>query len=62
MPKKQHDDTDQRLRKILQGAFAGPPTPLKDIPTVTGKARRVGAKAIQSRKRRAARQKRKSAA
>lgn len=51
------DETDQRLQKIMQGAFAGPPTPLKDIPTAEGKTRRVGAKAIQSRKRRAARQK-----
>jgi hypothetical protein len=26
-------ETEQRLQKILQGAFSGAPTPLKDIPT-----------------------------
>lgn len=29
----------ERLQAILQGAFAGPPTPLKDIPTRWGKQR-----------------------
>jgi hypothetical protein len=28
----------QRLQKILQGAFSGPPTPLKDIPTRDGES------------------------
>jgi hypothetical protein len=37
MPNEQ--ETDQRLQKILQGAFAGPPTPLKDIPTRWGEQR-----------------------
>jgi hypothetical protein len=33
-------DTDtERLQKILQGAFSGPPTPLKEIPTRKGKQR-----------------------
>jgi hypothetical protein len=33
-------DTDQRrLQKILQGAFIGPPTPLKDIPKQNGESR-----------------------
>lgn len=34
-------ETKQRLRKILRGAFAGPPTPLKDIPKKTGESRAV---------------------
>jgi hypothetical protein len=45
MPRQRDtDETDRRLQKILQGAFAGPPTPLKDIPTATGKRRRLGGK------------------
>jgi hypothetical protein len=31
----------ERLQKILQGAFAGPPTPLKDVPTRTGDSRQL---------------------
>jgi hypothetical protein len=34
----------QRLKKVLRGAFAGPPTPLKDIPKKTGESRRAGSK------------------
>lgn len=34
-------EADQRLRKALQGAFAGPPTPLKDIPKKNGESRRA---------------------
>lgn len=30
---------EQRLRTILRGAFAGPPTPLKDIPKKNGESR-----------------------
>jgi hypothetical protein len=33
------DDTKDRLEAILRGAFAGPPTPLKDIPTKDGEPR-----------------------
>ena len=33
------DETDQRLRAILKGAFAGPPTPLKAIPKRNGESR-----------------------
>jgi hypothetical protein len=33
------DDSEQRLQKILEGAFAGPPTPLKEIPTRDGERR-----------------------
>lgn len=60
--KNSEQETRQRLDKILKGAFAGPPTPLKDIPTEAGKARKLGGKAGQLRRRRAARQKRKRAA
>lgn len=31
----------QRLKAILRGAFAGPPTPLKDIPKKDGGERSV---------------------
>jgi hypothetical protein len=32
-------ETEQRLKAILRGAFAGPPTPLKDIPKKNGESR-----------------------
>jgi len=32
-------DTHQRLQKILEGAFTGSPTPLKDIPKKNGESR-----------------------
>jgi hypothetical protein len=32
-------ETERRLRKMLRGAFSGPPTPLKDIPTKSGESR-----------------------
>ena len=32
-------DAQQRLKAILQGAFSGPPTPLKEVPTRSGKKR-----------------------
>jgi hypothetical protein len=31
----------RRLDAILKGAFAGPPTPLRDIPTREGKQRAI---------------------
>lgn len=37
---KQNEETEQRLQKILRGAFDGPPTPLKDIPKSNGESRR----------------------
>lgn len=43
MDPSQEDDSD-RLNAILKGAFAGAPTPLKEIPKRNGKARRVGKK------------------
>lgn len=45
------DTTEQRLKAILQGAFAGPPTPLKDIPTRNGKSRKLDRKLPQRRRR-----------
>lgn len=47
-----HEETEQRLEKILRGAFAGAPTPLKDIPTKEGAARAKRAKNDHPRKRR----------
>jgi hypothetical protein len=38
------EETEQRLQKILDGAFSGPPTPLKDIPKENGESRRIGLK------------------
>lgn len=46
------EETEQRLRKILNGAFSGPPTPLKDIPTKAGEPRKVKHKKPQRRLRR----------
>ncbi len=46
-------ETKERLQKILQGAFSGPPTPLKDIPKQNGKSRRIGKKKLQRRRKRA---------
>jgi hypothetical protein len=51
-------DTDQsnteksaeRLQKLLQGAFSGPPTPLKNIPKKNGESRRIGKKKPQRRR------------
>jgi hypothetical protein len=42
-------ETEQLLQTILRGAFAGPPTPLKDIPKRDGEVR---AKRNQRRARR----------
>jgi len=36
-------ETEQRLKAILRGAFAGSPTPLKDIPKKNGESRANGA-------------------
>jgi hypothetical protein len=51
------EETDQRLKKILKGAFSGPPAPLMDIPTRWGKQR-----ATKNQPRRKRRQHKKSAA
>ncbi len=44
-------ETEQRLQRILQGAFSGPPTPLKDIPTRNGESRKLERKKPQRRRR-----------
>ena len=36
------EETDQRLRAALRGAFSGPPTPLAKIPTREGRKRAKG--------------------
>jgi len=46
------EEAEQRLQKILKGAFAGPPTPLKDIPTRDGESRKLKRKKPQRRLRR----------
>jgi hypothetical protein len=46
-----NQESDQRLQKILQGAFSGPPTPLKDIPKQNGGARSLKQKQPQRRRR-----------
>jgi hypothetical protein len=45
-------ETEQRLRKILKGAFGGSPTPLKDIPKRNGESRSLKRKNPQRRLRR----------
>jgi hypothetical protein len=39
MKDKDDDEPQYRLQKLLQGAFSGPPTPLKDIPKKSGGSR-----------------------
>ena len=53
MDSDQHtkEETEQRLQKILQGAFSGPPTPLKAIPKRNGEFRSVNRAKKQRRKR-----------
>jgi hypothetical protein len=45
------DDVKQRLKALLQGAFSGPPTPLKEVPTRSGE-KRAARKDQPPRKRR----------
>jgi hypothetical protein len=33
------EETEQRLQKLLEGAFSGPPKPLKAIPKRNGESR-----------------------
>jgi len=44
------EEAKRRLRKILKGAFAGPPTPLKNIPTRSGESRAPVKKTPQRRR------------
>ncbi|HMJ43686.1 MAG TPA: hypothetical protein VK522_15550 [Pseudolabrys sp.] len=46
----ERQETEQRLRRILRGTFAGPPTPLKDIPKKSGESRSL-ARDIKPKKR-----------
>jgi len=48
---RSHIDNQRRLQKLLQGAFAGPPTLLKDIPKRNGNSRAAKPKKAQRRKR-----------
>jgi hypothetical protein len=56
--KKQHQSSGQeprqRLQAVLRGAFAGPPTSLKDIPKKNGesRAKQSNGMSSQSKKRR----------
>jgi hypothetical protein len=45
------EETDQRLQKILQGAFDGPPTPLKNIPKRNGKSRSISHSPAKKRRK-----------
>jgi hypothetical protein len=56
------EDQSRRLQKILQGAFSGPPTPLKDIPTRWGESRKLKSKKAKKPQRRLRRQRKKRAA
>lgn len=47
--------TEERLQKLLQGAFSGPPTPLKAIPPKAGVMRAPRAEQKGSFPKRAAR-------
>jgi len=54
MAKDRSSDEGRRLQSVLRGAFAGSPTPLKDIPKRSGESRAIKkARAKQSKKRRA---------
>jgi hypothetical protein len=52
------EEAEQRLKKILRGAFSGPPTPLKDIPTRDGESRAERKKKPPQRRLRRQRKKR----
>lgn len=43
-------DEARNLTAMLRGAFAGPPTPLKDIPTRKGESRAVKRKVAAKKK------------
>ena len=58
MPREK-DEAEKRLQRILSGAFAGSPTPLKEIPTRNGGTRLIGKnkpqrRLVRQRKKRAA--------
>jgi hypothetical protein len=45
-------EAEQRLGKILEGAFSGPATPLKDIPTRFGEKRKSADKRVTTSRKR----------
>jgi hypothetical protein len=47
-----NESETERLQRILEGAFSGAPTPLKDIPTRDGETRAARKKKPQRRLRR----------
>jgi hypothetical protein len=52
MPKSENESkTKSRLQSILRGAFAGSPTPLKDIPTKEGESRAVKKRKTKPKRR-----------
>jgi hypothetical protein len=51
-PKQPTIDDEQRLQRLLTGAFSGPPTPLKDIPKHDGESRAVRRQRPVRRRRR----------
>ena len=51
------EEIEQRLQRVLQGAFIGPPTPLKDIPKRNGESRSLKRKEPQRRRLRRQRKK-----
>lgn len=55
-------EVEQRLGRILSGAFAGPPTPLKDIPTRRGESRKKRPKAASYASAKTASQRKKNRA
>jgi hypothetical protein len=60
--KKQNEEDATRLQKLLAGAFSGPPTPLKDIPTREGEFRKKRPKAASSASAKSASQRKKNRA
>jgi hypothetical protein len=51
MAAKAREGQQQRLQSILQGAFSGPPTPLKDIPKRNGESRQLKGASKPSKRR-----------
>jgi hypothetical protein len=51
MEKASQSIKKQRLDQILRGAFAGSPTPLKDIPTKSGDPRAIKRKTATDKRR-----------
>jgi len=48
---KETTNEEANLQAILRGAFAGPPTPLKEIPTRHGETRKLERKPQRRRRR-----------